>query len=201
MVFLKVTQEGHPRLLNLDNVQEFAPAVKGDQAAPSQAIFSSGERATYDDSFESIEARLVIVEPSHSAANGEDRLLKELRDAYEADQGTADAERLQKAVRAAFRANARPTGQGTTEEQDTGSDNLNAALDRLKKWVSKPSDTLASEVIVDVLMAAGRLPEGGGATIGKPGTSPPSWAGTGARRTKKATTRGQAPAEPGRSTT
>ena len=30
--------------VNLNNVQEFAPAVKGDQAAPSQAIFSSGVR-------------------------------------------------------------------------------------------------------------------------------------------------------------
>ena len=158
MVFLKVTQEGHPRLLNLDNVQEFAPAGKGDQAAPSQATFSSGERATYDDSFESIEARLVMRDPSRSAANGEDRLLKELRNAYEANEGTPNAERLQRAVHAAFHTKDTPTGQRPTEEQDTGSDNLNAALDRLQKWVSKPSDTLASEMIVDVLKASGRLP-------------------------------------------
>ena len=70
MVFIRVTQDSHPRLLNLDNVQEFAPSERADQSGRLKVMFSNGERASYDDRFESIEARLVIVEPSHSTANG-----------------------------------------------------------------------------------------------------------------------------------
>ena len=45
------------------------------------------------------------------------------------------------------------------EKHDTGSDALNAALDRLREWAECPGEMDAIEAVCDVLHAAGRESE------------------------------------------
>ena len=62
MTFIRLTRDGEPLLANLDNVKVFEPNDKSDRKHPLRVVFADRTIEVYDDTLESIEERLVIVE-------------------------------------------------------------------------------------------------------------------------------------------